>query len=65
MTADLPRYLDRPVAIPEKNKSRSPDYREVYDAKTRALVAELHAEDIEYFGFTFDGGPTRNYWSAA
>ena len=44
-----------PVKIPHKNRSDHTDYRGYYNDHTRALIAELFSDDIEAFGYTFDG----------
>lgn len=36
-------------------KSNDLDYRESYDDKGREIVADLFAEDIAEFGYSFDG----------
>jgi hypothetical protein len=41
------------------NQSRHRDYRGYYTPTTRQLVAEFSAEDIEFFGYDFDGRTTR------
>lgn len=42
--------------LPVINASRRSDYRRYYTDGTRALVAELYARDIAFFGFDFDDG---------
>lgn len=41
--------------LPHRNASRHRDYRAYYTAAMAELVAEAFREDIEYFGYTFDG----------
>lgn len=44
-----------PVRLPHVNRSRHRDYRTYYTDETRRMVAEAFKEDIELFGYTFDG----------
>lgn len=37
-------------------------YRDMYNDRTRQIVADWYAKDIELWGFDFDTGATRNYW---
>lgn len=47
-------HLGFAVALPHLNRSvREKDYRGYYDAKTRALVADICAADVEQFGYRF------------
>ncbi|MEM6727144.1 MAG: sulfotransferase family 2 domain-containing protein [Pseudomonadota bacterium] len=53
LSADLGIKLD----MPHVNRSERPgDYREAYDSRTQALVAEFCAADIARFGYQFDAG---------
>jgi hypothetical protein len=45
------RPLER---VPQRNKTNHAHYREYYNDATRAKVAEVFAEDIEAFGYTFE-----------
>lgn len=50
-----------PLRLPHVNRSGHRDYRDLYTDETRELVARAFAQDIEMFGYTFDGvdGPPR------
>jgi len=39
------------------------DYRDYYTSKTKKIIADWYAEDIEFFGFTFDSPATKNIWN--
>lgn len=44
-----------PVALGHANQSIDrPPYAEVYDSRTRKIVASVYAEDIERFGYEFE-----------
>jgi len=37
-------------------------YQSMYNEKTIEIVADWYAKDVEYWGFDFDTGATKNYW---
>lgn len=39
-------------------------YQDIYTPETIQIVADWYKEDIDYWGYDFDTGPTRNYWNA-
>ena len=39
-------------------------YKDLYNEKTIQIVADWYKDDIETWGFDFDTGATKNYWSA-
>jgi len=38
-------------------------YQDVYTDKTIQIVADWYKKDIDYWGFDFDTGATKNYWN--
>lgn len=53
--AHVCRTVGVEAELPHVNPSRHDDYRTYYSDHSRALVAEHFAEDIERFGYRFDG----------
>jgi len=45
--------IDR-ITLPHKNKSRHKHYSKYYNRKTRKIVAEMYANDIKNFGYSFE-----------
>lgn len=39
-------------------------YKDLYNSKTIQIIADWYKKDIDYWGYDFDTGPTRNYWNA-
>jgi len=39
-------------------------YRDIYTKDTIQIIADWYKKDIDYWGFDFDSGATRNYWNA-
>jgi hypothetical protein len=39
-------------------------YKDLYTPETIQIVADWYKKDIDYWGYDFDTGPTRNYWNA-
>jgi hypothetical protein len=59
----LPRYFGLLEAPERRNITRinKGTYRDVYTPETIQIVADWYKKDIDYWGFDFDTGPTRNY----
>jgi hypothetical protein len=58
---DLRAYLDRPIELPRRNITRERyDYRAMYTDELAEIIGRLFHDDIEHFGFGFDGTATRN-----
>jgi hypothetical protein len=45
-----------PLSLPHLNQTKPKDYRSFYQRSTKALVAKRFEKDIDYFGYTFEGG---------
>ena len=58
---DISLYFGKKIRIPRKNRTGIPyDYRNMYTAELIKIVAETFSEDIEYFGFNFEGSAKSN-----
>jgi hypothetical protein len=63
---DLPAYLGRTIRLKQRNVTKSrQDYRAMYTDELAGIVEQLFREDIDHFGFTFDGPATRNILARA
>jgi hypothetical protein len=51
--AEVCRILNRPATLPHLKRSGNRDYRRLYDAGARRVVAQAFARDIEMFGYEF------------
>ncbi|NEQ10479.1 MAG: sulfotransferase family protein [Moorea sp. SIO4E2] len=49
------QVLNLKTSLPHLNKTTHRDYRSYYSETTKKIVAEYFQEDIELFGYTFDG----------
>jgi len=38
-------------------------YKDIYTKETIQIIADWYQKDIDYWGFDFDTGATRNYWN--
>ena len=58
---DLNAYFAATIELGKRNVTHERyDYRSMYDDDLADVVARTFAEDIDYFGFTFEGAATRN-----
>jgi hypothetical protein len=61
---DISAYFKKRIILPRKNVTiRSYDYRSMYTNELIEIVAETFREDIEYFGFNYEGSATKNYYT--
>jgi len=61
---DLASYLGQ-GEVPIRNAGPTVDYRKFYDVQMEYEVGEWYIEDLEFFGFAFDGSAERNTWTCA
>ena len=65
LNEDLCKYFNLvsmtgPRNVTGLNKGK---YQDVYNKKTIQIVADWYKKDIDYWGYDFDSGPTKNYWN--
>lgn len=57
-------YMTRPRNVSHILKgSNHENYRNLYNKHTVQIVADWYKKDIDFWGFDFDGGITKNYWN--
>jgi hypothetical protein len=64
LAAEATRYFGLKRPLPVRNRSRVSSerpWRDHYDDRTRQIVADWYAEDIDFFGFDFATGATQNF----
>lgn len=58
---DINAYFGEPIKIARKNVTKERyDYRQMYTDELIETIARTFAEDIEYFGFSFESAATKN-----
>ena len=62
---DLNSYFNKSIDLPLVNQSKVVDYRTYYTDEQIEKVAKWYKLDIAQWGFNFDTGATKNYWSLA
>jgi hypothetical protein len=63
---DINEYFSDEITLRKRNITKERyDYRELYSDELKAIVAETFRDDIEYFGFDFEGAATRNIFAAS
>jgi len=38
-------------------------YKDLYTPETKQIIGDWYKEDIDFFGFDFDTGATKNIWT--
>jgi len=59
---DVCKYFNIPQMTRARNVTalNPGTYRDVYTPETIQIVADWYSDDVEYFGYDFDSGPTQN-----
>ena len=61
---DLAFYFRERVALRSRNVTQAKyDYRSMYTDELAGIVGTVFRDDIEHFGFRFDGSATRNVYA--
>jgi hypothetical protein len=62
LKVEVPQYFNVPDPAAPRNVTLNAkgDWRDHYTDKTRQIIADWYAEDIDHFGFDFDTPATRN-----
>ncbi|MGV7235182.1 MAG: hypothetical protein ACQ9ET_02895 [Nitrosomonadaceae bacterium] len=65
LNKDINKYFNLNISLRSRNVSNiaKKDYRDFYTPETKKIVEDWYADDIEFFGFTFDGEATKNIWN--
>lgn len=65
LNEDLCKYFKIPTMSRARNVTgiNKGSYKDMYTPKTIQIIADWYQKDIEFWGFDFDSGPTKNYWN--
>jgi len=65
LSEDLNYYFDTDLQLEPRNVSNvaKQDYRAFYNTVTKKIVEDWYADDVEFFGFSFDGPATKHIWN--
>lgn len=64
LNSELCLYFNIPSMSRARNVTalNTGTYQDVYTPATTQIVADWYKDDIDFWGFDFDTGPTKNYW---
>lgn len=57
-------HINSSLITTNRNESREKDYRQYYTDETRAIVAEVYADDLNLLGYSFDNSDLSARWSS-
>jgi len=65
LNEDLCKYFKIPSMTGARNVTglNKGTYRDIYTPETIQIVADWYQKDIDFWGFDFDTGATKNYWN--
>lgn len=65
LNQDVCFYFKIPTMTGPRNVTGMNDgtYQDLYTSETIQLIADWYKDDIDYFGFDFDTGATKNIWN--
>ena len=63
LNEDINTYLKTNFKFNVSNSSNNKiNYKDFYNETTKQIIAEWYKDDIEFFGFTFEGSASKNIW---
>ena len=65
LNEDLCKYFNIPSMTGPRNVTgvNKGTYKDIYTTETIQIVADWYKKDIDFWGFDFDTGATKNYWN--
>ncbi len=65
LNEDLCKYFNIPSMTGPRNVTgvNKGTYKDIYTSETIQIVADWYKKDIDFWGFDFDTGATKNYWN--
>ncbi len=65
LNEDVNKYFNMDISLRSRNVSNVTkiDYKTFYTPVTKKIIEDWYAEDIEFFGFTFESTASKNIWN--